>query len=272
MNKKIAKLLALGMSIAMVFSLAACGDDTADEPSTEAPTTTEATTEAPAVPATGESESVSETGEQPTQAPGETQAAGITNPGSDVNAAVALYNDAVAKSGFTTANVQLKWGGSDTTAGELNKISGGKVQPEFEQPYSKSATPGSINAGDVASVSSSDNGNSITMTINLKNHTDVKESGTKYGDLSYPYFITYADANELVSRCGKAAGLSGIELVEDSATCDLSNGIITATVDKTSGKMTALSVSLDETVKGKAKVAILKVTAEIWGSGVITFS
>lgn len=272
MKKKIAKLLALGMSIALVFSLAACADNADPEPET----TTEAvtTTEPQAEPATGESESVSESesesGEQPSSEAPEAQ--GITNPGSDVNAAVALYNDAVAKSGFTTANVQLKWGGSDTTAGELNKLSGGKVQPEFEQPYSKSATPGSINAGDVSSVSSADNGDSITMTIKLNNHTDVKGSGAKYGDLSYPYFITYADANELVSRCGNAAGLSGIELVEDSATCDLSNGVITATVDKASGKMTALSVSLDETVKGKAKVAILKVTAEIWGSGVITFS
>lgn len=268
MNKKIAKLLALGMSIAMVFSLAACGDDTADEPSTEAPTTTEATTEAPAVPATGESESVSETGEQPTQAPGETQAAGIQVP-TDTAGVLSLYNSAVANCGFTTANVQLTWGSSDTSIGELNSATGGKVQPEFEKPYTKSATPGSINSSDVSSASAKDNGATIELTINLNPQTEIKASGTKYGDYGYPYFITYEDADELVQRCGKAAANLSISISEGSAKLNLYDGIVTATIDKASGKMTALSCSLGERVMGKAMGFV---NAEIWGTGVITFS
>ncbi|MFR8010240.1 MAG: hypothetical protein ACLU8W_00560 [Clostridia bacterium] len=270
MNKKIAKLLALGMSIALVFSLAACGDttETPDEPET---TTEEViTTEAPAVPATGESESASESvsGEQPTQAPGETQAAGIQVP-TDTAGVLSLYNSAVANCGFTTANVQLTWGSSDTTIGELNSSTGGKVQPEFEKPYTKSATPSSINSSDVSSASAKDNGATIELTINLNPQTEIKASGTKYGDYGYPYFITYEDADELVQRCGKAAAGISISISEGSAKLNLYDGVVTATIDKASGKMTALSCSLGERVMGKAMGFV---NAEIWGTGVITFS
>ena len=274
MNKKIAKLLALGMSIAMVFSLAACGDETANEPTTEAPTTTEATTEAPAVPATGESASVSETGEQPTQTPGETQATGITNPGSDVNAAVALYNDGVSKSGFTTASVQLKWGGSDTTMGDLNgpSLGNGQVAEAFEKSRNYTVTPGSINASDVASVDSKDNGSTITMIFTLKSTSG--DASSQYGTGSYPYFITYTDASGLVNEIGKGLFNLNIGLNEKSAEFTIDGGTITATIDKASGKMTALSCHINkETVSSRATVAgIPLIKATIWGSGDISFS
>lgn len=273
MNKKIAKLLALGMSIAMVFSLAACGDDTADEPSTEAPTTTEATTEAPAVPATGESESVSETGEQPTQAPGETQAAGITNPGSDVNAAVALYNDAVAKSGFTTANVQRTWGGSKVKiVGDLADLDP-KVTQLFNEPATESVTPGAISAGDITSVSSNDDGSTITMTFKLKNTTLGENAAC--GDASYPYFITFNSGNTLVQNIAKAiTNAVKIELKQEGTTIALSDGSITATVDKASGKMTALSCEVSEQIDSHAKVNVLpgSLTAMVKGSAKVSFS
>lgn len=272
MNKKIAKLLALGMSIAMVFSLAACGDNTADEPSTEAPTTTEATTEAPAVPATGESESVSETGEQPTQAPGETAAAGITNPGSDVNAAVALYNDAVAKSGFTTANVQRTWGGSKVTiVGDLANLDP-KVTQMFNEPAVESVTPKAINAGDIASVSSKDNGDSVTMNFTLKNATLGENAAL--GDASYPYFITFDSGNTLVQNIAHSiTDAISIELKKEGTTITLSGGSISATVDKASGKMTALSCKVSEQIDSHAKVTALPpLTAMVKGSAEVSFS
>lgn len=272
MKKKIAKLLALGMSIALVFSLAACADNADPEPVT----TTEAvtTTEPQAEPATGDSESESasaaesESGEQPSDAPGESEAGGIQAP-TDTAGVIALYNSAVAQSGFTTANVQLKWGGSDTGVGELNSMTGGKVQPEFEKPYTKSATPGAIDSGNVSSASAKDNGSTIELTINLNPQTEVKASGTKYGDYGYPYFITYDDASELIKRCAKEAAGISINITESSAKLNLYDGIITATVDKTSGKMTALKLELGERVIGKAMITI---PAEVWGTGVITFS
>lgn len=271
MKKKIAKLLALGMSIALVFSLAACADDTnPDVPETTTEQVT--TTEPQAEPATGESESVSESesesGEQPSSEAPEAQ--GITNPGSDVNAAVTLYNDALAKANFSTANIQRTWGGSDTTVGDLNKISNGGVKPLFEEAATKSVTPASLNASSVSSVSSSESGNSITMTFTLKDASG--DASAKYGDFGYPYFITYADAKELVDAIGGALNVSVV--LKDSCTLKLSNGKITATVDKTSGTMTALSTTFDETVDGSATA--MKVVpvpkAIIWGTGNVTFS
>lgn len=270
MNKKIAKLLALGMSIAMVFSLAACSDNTADEPSTEAPTTTEATTEAPAVPATGES--VSETGE--TQAPGETQAAGITNPGSDVNAAVALYNDAIAKAGFSTANVKRTWGGSKVTVvGDLADLDD-RVVSMFEEAATESVTPGSISAGDIASVSSEDNGNSIIMTFTLKD-VSLGENAA-IGDSSYPYFITFDSGNTLVQNIANAitGGALTIELKKEGTTISLSGGSITATVDKASGTMTALSCAVNEQIDSRAKASGIpgSLSAMVKGSATVSFS
>lgn len=271
MNKKIAKLLALGMSIAMVFSLAACGDDTADEPSTEAPTTTEATTETPAVPATGESESVSEsaTGEQPSQAP-----EGITNPGSDVNAAVTLYNDAIAKAGFSTANVKRTWGGSKVTiVGDLADLDD-RVVPMFEEAAEETITPGSINAGDIASVSSTDNGDSITMNFTLKDAALGENAAV--GDSSYPYFITFDSGNSLVQKIANAItnGALTIELKKEGTTISLSGGSITATVDKASGTMTALSCSVSEQIDSRAKASGIpgSLSAMVKGSATVSFS
>lgn len=272
MNKKIAKLLALGMSIALVFSLAACGDttETPDEPET---TTEEViTTEAPAVPATGES--VSETGEQPTQAPGETQAAGITNPGSDVNAAVALYNDAIAKAGFSTANVKRTWGGSKVTVvGDLADLDD-RVVSMFEEAATESVTPGSISAGDIASVSSEDNGNSIVMTFTLKDASLGENAAI--GDSSYPYFITFDSGNTLVQNIANAitGGALTIELKKEGTTISLSGGSITATVDKASGTMTALSCSVSEQIDSRAKASGIpgSLSAMVKGSATVSFS
>lgn len=271
MKKKIAKLLALGMSIALVFSLAACADNTDPEPET----TTEAvtTTEPQAEPATGESESVSESesGEQPSDAP---EAQGITNPGSDVNAAVALYNDAIAKAGFSTANVQRTWGGSQVTiVGDLADLDS-KVVSMFEEAATESVKPGSISAGDIASVSSTDNGDSITMNFTLKDASLGENAAL--GDASYPYFITFDSGNSLVQKIANAItnGALTIELKKEGTTISLSGGSIAATVDKASGTMTALSCSVSEQIDSRAKASALpgSLSAMVKGSATVSFS
>lgn len=271
MKKKIAKLLALGMSIALVFSLAACADDTnPDVPETTTEQVT--TTEPQAEPATGESESVSESesGEQPSDAP---EAQGITNPGSDVNAAVALYNDAIAKAGFSTANVQRTWGGSQVTlVGDLANVDS-KVVPMFEEAAKESVKPGSISAGDIASVSSTDNGDSITMNFTLKDASLGENAAL--GDASYPYFITFDSGNTLVQNiAGAITDLISIELKKEGTTIALSGGSITATVDKASGTMTALSCSVSEQIDSHAKVTGLpgSLAAMVKGSATVSFS
>lgn len=282
MKKKIAKLLALGMSIALVFSLAACGgngDTNESESQSESQSVAADVTDDSAVPASEDASAsaASESSDEGSSANPDTPVTGgITSPGSDVNAAVTLYNNGVSQSGFTTANVQLKWGGSDAgILGDLNgpSLGNGGVATEFEKPRSFSVTPGAINAGDIASVSSADNGSTITMTFTLK--ATSGDASSQYGYGSYPYFITFADANQLVKEIGN--GTFGLDIVmkEDGATLQLDGGTITATIDKASGKMTALSSEISgETVKGKATLSAfpLGVTATIWGSGSVTFS
>lgn len=273
MKKKIAKLLALGMSIALVFSLAACADDTnpdVPETTTEAVTSTEPQAE----PATGESESVSESesGEQPSSEAPEAQ--GITNPGSDVNAAVALYNDAVAKAGFSTANVKRTWGGSKVTVvGDLADLDD-RVVSMFEEAATESVKPGSINAGDIASVSSTDNGDSITMNFTLKD-VSLGENAA-LGDASYPYFINFDSGNSLVQNIANAitGGALTIELKKEGTTISLSGGSITATVDKASGTMTALSCSVSEQIDSRAKASGIpgSLSAMVKGSATVSFS
>ena len=299
MNKKIAKLLALGMSIAMVFSLAACGDDTADEPSTEAPTTTEATTEAPAVPATGESESVleSESGEPASsEAPGApTDTAGVINM---FNAAVdkvgsisATYDRAVNKSGGNIslagvpvakfeANSDDTWN-YDVLSANFDK-SGAALDANKTKIYK-------LDSGSVASAKATDNGDTIALNISLKDASvELDESNTGatdgFGTGGYMYFINFEETNRIVKsvigfpKYSYDTGEGGFGLVDSDgvnlvkATFNLSGGTIEATIDKASGKLTKASLSFSEDISGKAKYGIASATANIGGSGTIHYT
>lgn len=281
MKKKIAKLLALGMSIALVFSLAACGG-------TDEVTTTEDTTPAAFVVDDGEAASgdaapsedasaadPSETGSANngtgnngtgtgTQTPSES---GVKVP-TNVAEVVSLYNSAVAKSGFTKGNLQRTWVDSKALGQELNTVSGGQVKPLFEKPETISVTPGSISEGDISQAGAKSQGNSIILTIKLKNVTAGPSD--QHGFRSYPYFITASEAAALVNSIAVNALNLDITFIQEGSSFALSNGILTATVDKSTGKMTALNFTFDEEVNGKAKYGI-QVDAMIKGSGVVDF-
>lgn len=296
MNKKIAKLLALGMSIAMVFSLAACGDDTADEPSTEAPTTTEATTEAPAVPATGESESVSESesGEPAsTEAPGvPTDKAGIVNLFNSavdkISSTSATYDRTLNESGgiikaplgitleFTNGGEENPQWNYDVLSGNFNKT--GETLPADKTVFSK------ISDGDVASASSTDNGDTITLDITL-NSKSVTQSGgganEGLGSGGYMYFVNFQETSELFNaviggpkynyetKTGGFAFPGEATLVD--ATFAMSNGKLNATIDKASGKLTKATLSFAETLDINAKY-MGDTTAHFGGSGTLYYS
>lgn len=281
MKKKIAKLLALGMSIALVFSLAACGG-TDDVPSTEPDTTPAAFV--PAEPASGDAATPSD--DASAADPSETAGAPNSNEGqgsgsneqkpadtgiktpTSVAEVVSLYNSAVAKAGFTTATLQPKWERSLALGQDLNDMTGGKVKPEFEKTLTKSVKPGSISESDIKTAGAKAVGNTITLTIGLKDFSNLVGTDVNYGEHSYPYFINLADAKELIQRCSKAAGAS-ISISDNSARFDISNGSITAEVDKTTGKMTSLHFTFSQHVSGKA---MGMVQADIWGNGIVDFS
>ena len=293
MKKKIAKLLALGMSIALVFSLAACGG-TEDAESTEDTTPAafvvddgEAGTGDAAAPSEDASAAdPSETGSANggtgnngtgnngtgTQTPSESGVKAPTN----VDEAIALYNSAVSKAGFTKANVQRTWGGSDTSLGDLNgpALGNGAVADSFNKPETFNVKPATLNKADDASVTPGSSGNSITIKFTLRNVT--VDSSAAYGAKGYPYFISYDDANHLIQTIGHDQFGLEITLNKDSASFALKDGVINVTIDKTSGKATSLTLNFGEEVNGKATAKIgglpVSVTAKIWGTGKVTFA
>lgn len=280
MKKKIAKLLALGMSIALVFSLAACNDNTEPDESesqSESQSVAVDVTDDSAVPASEDASAsaASESSDEGSSASNDTPSTGgITSPGSDVNAAVTLYNNAIGQAGFTTANVQRSWGGSQVTiVGDLADLDD-RVVSMFEEPATESVTPGAISAGDIASVSSTDNGSTITMNFTLKDASLGENAAI--GDASYPYFITFDSGNALVQNIANTitGGSLSIELRKEGTTISLSGGSISATVDKASGKMTALSCQVSEQIDSRAKASGLpgSLSAMVKGSASVSFS
>ena len=295
MNKKISKLLALGMSIAMVFSLAACGDNTADEPSTEAPTT-EATTEAPAVPATGESDSVpeSESGEQPsTDAPGvPTDTAGVINLFNSavdkISSTSATYDRTIATSGglVNAMGYKLKFdqNGDESAQWQYDVLSGNfdrKDEPLNNPVFAK------LDSGAVANATAKDNGDSISIDITLKDtkvnqSTDSGSGATDgWGTGGYMYFVNFNMMDELLTKVIKGpkynyeTKVGGFDLPLNpslkDATFTLTGGKLTATLTK-DGKLTSASVSFAETLEANAKVSGLPADCYFTGSGTVKFS
>ena len=296
MNKKIAKLLALGMSIAMVFSLAACGDDTADESSTEAPTTTEAITEAPAVPATGESESVSEgeSGEPvSTEAPGvPTDKAGIVNLFNSavdkISSTSATYDRTIATSGglVNAMGYKLKFDqNGDESAQWQYDVLAGNFDRKGETLESPVFTK--LDSSAVADATAKDNGDSISIDITL-NDTTVNQSTDSgsgatdgWGTGGYMYFVNFNMMDELLTKVIKGpkynyeTKVGGFDLPFNpslkDATFTLTGGKLTATLTK-DGKLTSASVSFSETLEADAKVSGLPADCYFTGSGTVNFS
>lgn len=300
MKKKLAKLLALGMSVALVFSLAACGGDESTEADT---TTTEAaiTTEAPAEPATGESESVSESGEQPTgtsDAPAvPTDTAGVIdllNSAVDkIGSTSATYDRAIAKSGGAISAlgydaIKFEAEGDDSgrwnyTVLSANFDKSGEALPGDKTSFSK------VDAGSVASATATDNGDTISVSISLKDTTiEQSDSDTGrtagFGTGGYMYFINFEETASVVKnvvgdpKYDSATGTGGFALPAsdkislNKATFSLSGGKLEATIDKASGKLTKASLSFSESIAAKATYVVAPVTANIAGSGTIYYS
>ncbi len=277
MNKKIAKLLALGMSIALVFSLAACGDttETPDEPET---TTEEVIpTEAPAVPATGESESVSESvsGEQPTQAPATVT---VASPGSDVAKAVELYNNAISGTSLSAKAVRTLDSAKVMSVINLLDIEGVRESFDWNSPQGISDKLVSLNAGDIASVSSQDSGNTITMDFTLKDFHGTNTAA--HGDGGYMYFFTISEAATIVADIGHKLGGDSMNITTyetDKGTfLDLTEGKFKVIVDKTTGKVTSAELSFSESIEAKVNAPIkgpiaIDATAKVAGHGTATW-
>lgn len=95
-----------------------------------------------------------------------------------------------------------------------------------------------ISASDCSSVTANDNGSSYTVTLRLKSVTlPASSAPAKNG---YMYFMNSADTSNIVHKAN-----AKITFMKNGS-ISLSNGVITATIDKASGKFTSCKLDLNE--------------------------
>lgn len=113
------------------------------------------------------------------------------------------------------------------------------------------------------------------MTFKLKDVAKNKQ-GTQLGKAGYMYFFTLDEVEKVVMRVGKAIGGDAFEVTmyKEKSTFDLKSGVLTVTVDKTTGKMTAAALTLTEQIAGVCMTGMtgpVRVSADIVGSATVNF-
>ena len=280
MKTKLTKLFSLLMAGALVLSLAACsgaGDDantTGAEESNQAPNASETFP-----PASDESKNPSDSTAEPgvsdasdtgsNASTQKTSDAGTTNNNASkapngVNEIVSYYNTAVKKIAKVSGTYSRKITSGSVTGGvNLNLV---------EQKYATvinrnntaltgtEATLKGLSASDVASASCKENGNNYVFTISLKNKSG-KDSSIKHGAGGYLYFAELSEIEKAVYDIGVVLGVKGIKV--STANLTLSNGKLTVTSDKTSGKISKATLTLTEDVDATASYLFLKPAAKL---------
>lgn len=286
MKKTLLSVLALMLCAVMVFSFAACGgkDDpeTTSEPpvenSTEAPSgdETAAPTEAPSGDATVAPTEAPTAGK--TDVAGPTEAKPIAKP-ADLAAGVKLYNEALAKAKCSSANVNRSLNSATIIGIPLDSFTnpkGGVSKMFAEGSGNTAAKLSALAAGDVASYTVAENGNTYVMTFKLKDSTKNNQTA-KLGKGGFMYYFTLDEVEKVVMQIGHAIGgdYFDVQVYKDQSTFDLKNGVFTVTVDKTTGKMTAAKLSLVQNIVGKCNAPIngkkINATAKIEGKATVDF-
>ena len=287
MKKNLAKLIALMMALVLVFSFAACGGN--DEDPTESDTANEAVvnTEDTATPdETGDTAASDETGDTATPGePGDTAAPGSTSKNDNTPApggvavpatkedAVKLYNDALKKVSSTSARVDRKLTKTDSSAGNLDNLTGGAVSKKFaEGSGAINSKLSALSAADVKSYSKSESGNNIIMTFTLNNVKGGAELA--HGKGGYMYFLTMDEVATVVSDIGKSISESfKISVKKDKSTIELQGGKLVVTVDKTTGKMSSAVLDFTEVIDGSCTaLGVMPVSADLIGVGKVTYT
>lgn len=274
MKNLFAKATALFITIAIIISLAACGDKNEFDGSTTYNDKTDIISESYSDNA--ETESDTDTANNSTEAeltsknetstnPSETQAISNSNENSvklptDVAAGVKLYNDAVAKIKSTNASIVRKINSAKATAGiiKIDLLSFDNVETIFAKgngPINNHLS--SLSSTYVKDFSSKDLGNSYELKFKLKEATC--DQNTKVGAFGYMHFITMDEVEVLVKQmCGELTGSSdGVKVYKDQTKLILRDGDLTVNIDKTTGKITSATLSYIEVIDGKIKAPIV---------------
>lgn len=265
MRKPIQKIVALCCVGAMALCFASCKPDDTNTETTTDPVTVESTEE----PSSEESTAPVDNGGEDTSAPQNTNT-GIAKPGSPAEA-VKLYNDAIAKKGAVTATITRKLN-SGTAAGLADLMELG-VPAEFDQTDAavEGADLYALDVGSVSNMNVTESGDNyvITFTLNAVNGN----ASMKAGDGGYMYILDYPTITGLIDKIGKKLGGESfnLEVKEDSAKLGLTNGKLTATINKTTGAISAATLDFVQNVEAKVKYGIT-VTAKLQGQGTVKYT
>lgn len=298
MKKNLTKLLALMMALALVFSLAACGGDPAEEESTgpsnavvgesdtDAVVPDESNTDPsntdPSAEGSSETAPVSEQGSQAadepsTKAPGgnDDTPTGVAVP-KNANEAMALYNAALAKTSISGKMSSVSLNTAKAGSFDLKSLDA-KVEKVFKE-YTLSKFNNklfNLSGATLKGAAKAQNGQ-IVMTFNLKS---VSEHNPALGKNGFMYFVTRDQAvttvDNIVTAIGSAAEALEIKLDKNSVNIALS-GTLEVRINQTTGKLTSATYNFTETVTADAtaKLAIIPVTlaANIVGAGTCTYT
>ncbi len=128
-----------------------------------------------------------------------------------------------------------------------------------------------VNASDVSSATCKESGNNYVFTINLKTKK-LDVNSAKHGDGGYSYFIDKAEATTVVASMLKAFSLPGSATIK-GGTVTLSKGVIVATVNKSTGKISKVNFSFSESVVANASYFGVGIDeATITGHGTVDYS
>lgn len=268
MRKPIQKIVALCCVGAMALCFASCKPDTPETESNSLPPTTEATdapTEAPDVT------------DAPTEAPVAPPAGGIAKPANSADG-VKLYNDALAKAGTVTATVTRNL--SKVEAKAMITIDVLKDVPGVNEAFALNnanldgAKLSNLDAGSVASMSATESGDNYVIEFTLKEVNAGADAANGLG--GYMYLLDYNTVNETVGSIGRSLGGENFVLeVKELQSITMRGGKFTVTINKTTGAMSAATLSFEEEITAKVKTSALpgvSATANVVGGGTVNYT
>lgn len=291
MKKNLIKLLALMMALALVFSLAACGDKTEEQSTNPSDNQAAESVNGDESVAPVDNSDPSATNEDPsasdeeTQTPSDTQTPGETQkPGNTPGATSASSSDeklptdkASLMNLFNNTKFSKALMSRTLSSGQVTALRIVKIDLSGEQAvkdaFKKSNAPikvGSTKLSSVASASSSGTMKSGTITFNLANVSNETSTKISHGKNGYLYFIDFNEAQTVANDILGALNLGSCTVDGNESTISLSNGKIVATVKD--GKVVKATLTFSETVVASAKYKGLPATATISGNGTVVYS
>lgn len=268
-KKTITKIIACACVAAMAVGFGACKSKPKD-PTTKAPETS--ATDAPTETTVG-GETTAPVATQPgaTTAPAAPGATGLVKP-TDTASAVKMYNDAIAKKGAVSAIITRELVEGTAMGLSLDMLApGAKDAFALNNAELAGADLFALDPASVASASATESGDNFVITFKLNDAT-LDQTGVS-GANGFMYFLDAQTVIDTVVSIGKQIGGEGfvLEVNKETIVLELVGGTFTATINKTTGAISAASIGFSENVAAKLSKPI-KATVKVTGKGTVDFS